>query len=43
MSDQQPTQPVVEETADDRAPSDDVRPALRLSRKTVAARCGLTE
>jgi hypothetical protein len=41
MSDQQPTQPVIEETTDDKAPKDDVRPNLRLSRKRIAARCGV--
>jgi hypothetical protein len=38
MSDQ-PTQPVIEETADDMSPTDEVRPALRLSQRKTTARC----
>lgn len=36
---EQPTQPVVEEITDDKAPKDDVRPTLRLSARKTISRC----
>lgn len=36
---EQPTQPVVEEMTDDKAPKDSVRPSLRLSQRKRITRC----